>query len=202
MKLVLVGPQGSGKGTQAKLLAAKLGIAHVSTGDLLRGAQGELKKEVEEVINSGKLVPDELMLDVLKERLKGGDCKEGFILDGFPRNVRQAEMLSSVTEVDKYIEIAISDEEAVRRLGGRVACEKCGAGFNTVTMPPKQEGICDKCGGKLVQRADDTEEAIRARLKTYHEETEPILEKYEHVKVNGEKSVEEVQEEILKVLGK
>lgn len=200
MKLVFIGPQGSGKGTQAKLLAAKLGVAHISTGDLLRNARGELKEKIENVINSGKLISDELMLDILKKRLKEEDCNKGFILDGFPRNLKQAEMLSSVTEIDKFVEIKISDEEALRRLSGRVHCEKCGAGFNTVTMPPKKEGICDKCGGKLVQREDDTEEAIKARLKTYHGQTELILEKYDHVKVNGEQSVEKVQAEILKAL--
>lgn len=198
MKLVLIGPQGSGKGTQAKLLSKKLKIPHISTGDLLRNATGELRKEIDSYIVKGELYPDEKMLKLLETRIKKEDCKNGFILDGFPRNLKQARMLEKITKIDRVVEIYISDEEAVRRLSGRVACEKCGAGFNYITIPPKEKGKCDKCGGKLVQRDDDKEEAIRKRLKIYHEETEKILKHYKTIRVNGEKSIEEVQKEILR----
>ncbi len=201
MRILLIGPQGCGKGTQAKLLASKLGVPHISTGDLLRSATGELRKEIDSYIVAGNLYPDEKMLEVLKKRFGESDCEKGFILDGFPRNLKQAEMLDSITKVDRVIEISISDDEAVRRLSGRVACPSCGAGFNNATMPPKVRGICDKCGGELVQRADDTEEAIRKRLEIYHRETEPILEHYGAVRVNGENDIEEVFEEILKLIG-
>jgi len=200
MKLLLVGPQGSGKGTQAKLLAGKLETPHISTGDICRNQTAEKLAEIKSYIDKGSLYPDEKMLELLKERLERDDCERGFILDGFPRNLKQAEMLDAITEIDKVIEINISDEEAVKRLGGRVACEKCGRGFNTVTIPPKEEGKCDKCGGKLVQRADDTEDAIRKRLGIYHGETEPMLEKYDSIKINGEQSIENVREDILKAL--
>ena len=199
MKLIFVGPQGSGKGTQAKLLAEKLRLVHISAGDLLRGATGELKEEIEALINKGKMVSNELMIKILKEKLEGVD---GFILDGFPRNLAQAEELERITPIDKVIEISISDEESVRRLGGRLNCRKCGAIFNSVTDKPKEEGKCDKCGGELYQRNDDKEEAIRERLKIYHTETEPILEKYDSVKIDGEQSIEKVKEDILRVLGK
>ena len=201
MKLILIGPQGSGKGTQAKLLASKLGVPHISTGDLLRNATGELRKEIDSYIVAGNLYPDEGMLKILEGRFADEDCEKGFILDGFPRNLKQAKMLDEITRVDKVVEIFISDEEAVRRLSGRVSCEKCGAGFNLVTMPPQNSEKCDKCGGKLVQRADDTEEAIRKRLEIYHRETEPILARYESVKINGEKSVGEVLGDIQRELG-
>ena len=197
MRILLIGPQGCGKGTQAKLLASKLGVPHISTGDLLRSVTGELRKEIDSYVVSGKLYPDEKMLEVLKGRFEEPDCLNGFILDGFPRNLKQAEMLDSITKVDRVIEISISDDESVRRLSGRVACSSCGEGFNNVTMPPREKGKCDKCGGELVQRADDTEEAIRKRLEIYHRETEPILEHYKAVRVNGEQGVEEVFEEIL-----
>jgi len=192
MKLILVGPQGSGKGTQAKLLSKKLKIPHISSGDLLRAAKGRLRKEIDSYIVKGKLYPDEKMLALLKKRFEKKDCKNGFILDGFPRNLKQAKMLDSIMKVDKVIEIDISDEEAIRRLSGRVVCEKCGAGFNNTTMPPKIAGVCDKCGGKLVHRADDTEKAIRKRLEIYHKETKPVLAHYKAFRVNGEKDAKEV----------
>src|SRR3989338_3763504 len=200
MKLILIGPQGSGKGTQAKLLSEKLGIPHISTGDLLRKATGELKKDIDLYIVNGNLYPDEKMLNVLEERFKERDCKKGLILDGFPRNLKQAKMLDHITKIDNVVEIFISDGEAVKRISGRIACEKCGTGYNLATMPPRVPGKCDRCGGRLVKRADDTEEAIRKRLKIYHRETEPILKHYKHFRVNGTKDIEEVQREIMQNL--
>jgi len=202
MKLIFVGPQASGKGTQAKIIAKKLNIAHISTGDMLRSAEGELKKQVDETINQGRLMPDDLMLKILQERLNKEDCKKGFILDGFPRNINQAKDLDSVTKVDKIIEISISDEEALKRLTGRWNCNKCGIMYNIYTSPkPKQEGICNTCQSALTQREDDKDtESIKKRLEIYHNETEPILEHYESIKINGEQEIEKVTKDILKEL--
>jgi adenylate kinase len=202
MKLLLIGPQGSGKGTQAKLLAARLGIPHISTGDLLRSATGELRRDIDSYIVKGNLYPDEKMLGILEQRLGKADCRKGYILDGFPRNLKQAEMLDKITRVDFAVEIHISDDEAVRRLSRRVACSNCNEGYNYATMPPRRYGVCDKCEGKLVQRDDDKEEAIRKRLGIYHRDTEPILKHYHTIRVNGEKGVEEVQREIVQNLNK
>jgi len=202
MKLVFIGPQGSGKGTQAKILSEKLGIPHISSGDLLRGLKGEMKEEVGAIINKGNLIPDELMIKIIKERISEADCGKGFILDGSPRNMEQARLFDEFVKFDKIIEISISDEEAVRRVTGRYACSNCGKGYNVITMtPPREEGKCDDCGGKLVQRGDDTEEALRKRLEIYHEETEPLLKHYDSIKVNGEQSVENVTKELVEKLG-
>lgn len=200
MKLIFVGPQASGKGTQAKFISEKLGLCHISTGDLLREAKGELKEKVDEYMNSGQLVPDELILDILKERLDKPDCKNGFILDGFPRNLSQAEALEKEIGFDKIIEISIPDEVAIERLASRVSCSNCGAVYNDITNPPKEKGKCDLCGSELYKRKDDNEEAIRKRLEIYHSETEPILDKYDSIKINGTLPIEKVGEEILKVL--
>jgi adenylate kinase len=202
MKILLIGAQASGKGTQAKLLAAKLKVPHISTGDLLRSATGELRKEIDSYIVKGSLYPDEKMLLVLKKRFAEKDCKSGWILDGFPRNLKQAEMLDRITKVDKVIEITISDEEAISRITNRRHCENCKEDYNLVTMPPKDPKKCDKCGGKLVARADDTPEAARKRLEIYHKETEPILKHYPHIKINGKQDVEKVFEDVLKAVGR
>jgi len=202
MKLIFIGPQGSGKGTQAKIIAEKLNLKHLSTGDLLRNAQGKLKKEAESYMNSGKLVPDELIIKILKEGLSKPEIKDSFILDGFPRNLEQAEELNKITNIDKIIEISISDEESIKRLSGRWNCKKCGIAYNVITSPkPKEEGKCDKCQESLYQRDDDKPGAIKQRLRVYHEDTEPILEKYPSVRINGEQSIKKVTEDILKVLG-
>jgi len=203
MKLLFIGPQGSGKGTQAAIISKEINIPHISTGDLFRAATGTLKEELDSYMNSGKLVPDELTLKILKQRLEHHDCKKGFILDGFPRNLKQAELLEHITKIDKVIEIDISDKEAIKRLSGRVSCEKCKAGYNLVTEPkPKNPHKCDICQGKLIQRADDTEQAIKKRLETYHKETEPILKKYENllITINGEQNIDKITEEILEKL--
>lgn len=196
MKLLVIGPQGSGKGTQAKILSEKLGIPHISTGDLLRAQKGKLREEIDSYMLSGKLFPDEKTLEILKKRINEKDCKDGFILDGFPRTLSQAKLLDKITKIDVAIEISISDEEAMRRMSDRRHCEKCNADYNLATMPPREKGKCDKCGGKLVTRADDTPEASRKRLDIYHKETEPLLKHYKTIKVNGEQEVEKVFHEI------
>lgn len=200
MNILFVGPQGSGKGTQAKIIAERLSIPHISTGDLLRNASEELKNEVDSHMQSGSLVPDELMLRILQQRLSQEDCKKGFILDGFPRNISQARILDSITKINKVIEITISDCESIRRIGTRLSCRKCGAIFNTFTNPPRKKDICDFCSQPLIRRADDTPEAIKKRLEIYHRETEPILEHYESIQINGEQSIEEVTHDILEEL--
>lgn len=198
---LFVGVQGSGKGTQAKVIAEKKGFCHISTGDLFRGLKGELKDKIDSFINLGKLVPDELVLEMVKERISMPDCKKGIILDGFPRTINQAKELDKLLSVKNVIEIKISDEESLKRLSGRVSCSLCGQGYNLMTQPkPKDKEKCDKCGGKLIQRKDDAPEAIKKRIGDYHKETFPILENYKEklITVNGEKNIEEVTKEILK----
>ena len=200
MNIIFVGVQGSGKGTQAKIVASKLGVCHISTGDLVRSATGDLKIMIDEIINKGGLVPNELVLNVLKKRMTLEDCNEGIILDGFPRNLEQAKLLDQDVEVDLVVEIKISDKESIRRLSGRVSCEDCGEGYNTVTAPrPKDLEKCDQCGGSLVRRLDDNEEAITKRIKTYHDETEPVLDFYEDkvISINGERGIEKISKDIL-----
>lgn len=203
MKLLFIGPQGSGKGTQASVISQKLNIPHISTGEILRNVKGDLKEQVDELINKGHFVSDELIMKIVKERVSQSDCKKGFILDGTPRNLSQSHLLKKITNIDKVVEIFLSDEEAIKRLAGRVSCEKCKAGYNLITQPkPKNPKICDVCGGKLIQRADDNEEAIKKRLQTYHQETEPILKEYKNIliKINGNQDINKIAEEILKKL--
>jgi adenylate kinase len=201
-KIIFIGPQGSGKGTQAKIISEELSIPHISTGDLFRGMQGKLKEEVDSYINSGKLVPDELTVKLLKERISKPDCKKGFILDGFPRNLNQAKILKTITKIDKVVEINISDDLAIERISSRWSCKKCGTVYNSITNPPKKENICDKCEGELYRRKDDNPEEIKIRLDTYHEETEPILEEYQDilVRVDGDQEIDKISEEILEKL--
>lgn len=209
MKLIFFGPQGSGKGTQAKMIAERLGLCHLSTGDALREVAsadpqvaGGLAEEIKAVMEAGGLISDDLIVKILKERLASKDCEKGFILDGFPRNVHQAEMLKEITEIDKVFDIAISDDEAVRRVCGRRGCVKCGAIYNVKTFPkPKVEGVCDRCGGKLTQREDDNEGALKERLKIYHRDTEKVLKMYYFFRIDGAQSVKEVFEDILSAIG-
>ncbi len=202
MKLIFVGPQGCGKGTQAKVVCEKLNLCHISTGDLLRAVEGDLKIEIKSCTDEGNLVPDELIVRILKERILQDDCENGFILDGFPRNVAQAEELDKIMKIDKVIEIAISDDESVRRISGRRNCPGCGIIWNVNTSPkPIYDSKCDKCGAELVQRIDDNEESLRKRLEIYHRDTEPILERYDSVKVDGEQDINKVSEDILVALG-
>jgi len=201
MKLIFIGPQGSGKGTQAKIISEKIGFPHISTGDLLRNIKGELKEEINSYINQGNLIPDELMLRILKETINSPYCEAGFILDGFPRNLEQAKELEKITQIDKFIEISISDEEAVKRISGRRNCKQCGKIYNLNTSPkPEQENMCDDCKIELTQRDDDTEEAVKKRLEIYHNDTEPILKEYPSIKINGKQDIKQVTQDILEKL--
>lgn len=203
MKIIFIGPQASGKGTQAEILSKKLNLPHISMGDLLRSAKGELKKEIDLHINKGNLAPLNIIKQLLKQRLDQADTKSGFILDGFPRSSEQAELLKSITSIDKIILINISDKEAIKRISGRVNCEKCKANYNLKTSPkPKDPTKCDKCQGKLIQRKDDYEKAVKKRLDIYHNETTPLLDFYKDklIKINGEQSIEKIGGDINKEL--
>lgn len=199
MNIAFIGVQGSGKGTQAKIISEETGLTHISTGDLLRNAKGKIKEQINSCANKGALVPDEIILKILKEKIK--DCKKGFILDGFPRNLKQAKMLNEIAKIDGIIEIFISDEEAIKRISGRRNCPRCGKIYNLFKLPkPKKDCLCDDCNVKLFQRTDDISEAVKKRIKIYHEETEPILKLYPSVKINGEQAIEKATKEIEKAL--
>ncbi|MBN2546803.1 MAG: adenylate kinase [Spirochaetes bacterium] len=181
MKLVFFGAPGAGKGTIAKIVYDKNKIVQISTGDLFRNAiknQTELGKKVSAILERGDLVPDELTIEIVKERIKEKDCNKGYILDGFPRTMIQAESWEKIDPIDRAVYFDISDEVVKRRLGGRRICPKCGAIFNIYTNKPKNEGICDNDGESLIIRKDDQEEAIENRLFIYHEQTKPLISYY------------------------
>ena len=182
MKLILLGAPGAGKGTQAEILCKKLGIPTISTGNILRAAIKEgtpTGLKAKSYIDAGKLVPDEVIIGIVHERLAQDDCKSGYILDGVPRTIAQAEALEKAgIGFDAVVSIEISEEDILRRMNGRRVCEACGSSYNVVSIPPRVEGICDNCGGKLIQRKDDTPETVRERLKVYHTETEPLVDFY------------------------
>lgn len=187
MNLILLGPPGAGKGTQAVLLQKKYGLCHLSTGEMLRetvAAGGEIGKELQSIISAGKLVPDEIIVKMLQERVRQADCAAGFILDGFPRNESQAHALDEMLareekSLDYVIEFRVSDEEMIERISGRYACAQCKEGYHDIYKKPKIEGVCDVCGGaEFVRRADDRPETVRKRLESYHEQTAPLLPYY------------------------
>lgn len=185
--IILMGPPGAGKGTLAKQLKESLSLVHISTGDMFRDAikaQTELGKLAQSYINKGDLVPDDVTIGLVKERLSQKDCEGGFLLDGFPRTLPQAEALSEITkEINRPIDVVVNldcdNEELVRRISGRRVCKNCGAPYHIVTMKPKVEGVCDLCGGELYQRKDDNEEALKVRLEHYVSETKPLLDYYD-----------------------
>lgn len=186
MNIILLGAPGSGKGTQSKVLQEKFSIPQISTGDMLRAAKQArtpLGLEAEKFMNAGKLVPDEVVVGLIQERLRASDSQQGFILDGFPRTVGQAEVLDKMLQgmsksLDAVFNLEVDEEELLRRLSGRRTCERCGTGFHVQFSPPKVEGVCDSCGGRLIQREDDREATIRRRLKIYRDQTAPLVEFY------------------------
>ena len=212
MNLILLGAPGSGKGTLAKYLSSKLGMPHISPGDILREEVkrgSPLGKIVEPFMEKGKLVPDEIILKMMERRIAQADCRKGFILDGFPRTEIQAERLDQMLSdsdrnIDFTLKFEVSDQCALKRLGGRRICSVCGADYNLYTKPPRKKNVCDICGGKLFQRADDKEEVISKRLKVYGEETLPIEKYYNQqgklIRINSEPNSDVVLREILKVL--
>ncbi|MBZ4671584.1 MAG: adenylate kinase [Clostridiales bacterium] len=197
MNLILLGAPGAGKGTQAEVICDKLQIPAISTGNILREAVKngtELGIKAKGYMESGALVPDEVVIGILKDRIAGDDCKNGFILDGFPRTVPQAEALEKMgVVIDKVIEIFVPDEKIEQRLSGRRVCEACGASYHVDYKPSKVDGVCDKCGGKTVQRKDDQPETIKERLRVYHEQTAPLKDYYAK---RGKLTVVEGQEEV------
>lgn len=181
MNFIFLGPPGAGKGSLAVKVAEDYKIPHISTGDIFRAAiknQTPLGVKVKAIIDSGSLVSDEITCDLVKERLAEPDTKGGFILDGFPRTIPQAEMFASICPDVTVVNFQIADEAVVRRLSTRRVCKKCGANYNLLTLPPKQEGVCDGCGGELFQRDDDKQEAIMHRMDVYREQTEPLIAFY------------------------
>jgi adenylate kinase len=209
MNLILLGPPGAGKGTQAKFLQDKYQLAHLSTGDMLRAtvASGsEMGKKLQDIMSSGNLVPDAIMVDMIRERIAQDDCRHGFILDGFPRTVAQAEALDEMLErenrtLDHVIELKVRDEEMVARISGRYACAKCGEGYHDSFKKPKAEGVCDICGGtEFTRRKDDQPETVKRRLEAYHEQTAPLLPYYAEREVlrsvDGMEEIDEVTQQI------
>ena len=183
MKLILLGAPGAGKGTQAEILSAKLGIPTISTGNILRAAVKEgtpIGLEAKRYMDAGQLVPDSVIIGIVAQRLEQPDCAGGFILDGVPRTIGQAKALDAAgVTFDHVLSIEISDEEIEERMEGRRVCQSCGAPYHVKAKPPKQEGVCDACGGALIQRDDDRPETVRRRLEVYHQETEPLKDYYQ-----------------------
>ena len=182
MRLILLGAPGAGKGTQAEILSKLMGIPTISTGNILRAAMKEgtpVGLQAKAYVEAGQLVPDEVIINIIKERLSQPDCANGYILDGVPRTIPQAEAMEKMgIAIDCALSIEVEDQVIVDRLGGRRVCKDCGATFHMVSHPPKQEGVCDNCGGEVICRKDDAPETVKARLVTYHKETEPLKEFY------------------------
>ena len=208
MKLILLGAPGAGKGTQAEILCDKLGIPTISTGNILRAAVKEgtpMGKKAKSFMDAGALVPDDVIVGIVKERLAEPDCAKGFILDGMPRTIAQGEALEQMgVEIDKVVNLIVEDEAITRRMSGRRVCAKCGASYHIVNIPPKKEGICDVCGGALKQRKDDDPETVKDRLAVYHKETEPLKDFYAERgllrSVENQPSVEATTKAILNAL--
>ena len=210
MKLILLGAPGAGKGTQAEILKKKLAIPTISTGNILRAAVKNgtpTGLKAKEYMDAGKLVPDEVIIGIINERLQEADCANGYILDGVPRTIAQAEAMERAgISFDAVVAIEVPDEKIINRMGGRRVCEACGASYHIVNIPPKAEGVCDVCGGKLVQRKDDNPETVKNRLAEYHTTTEPLKGFYEArgilKTVEDQPSVEATTQAILAVLGR
>ena len=209
MNLILLGAPGAGKGTQGELIAQKLGIPTISTGNMLREAVAngtELGKKVKHIMETGALVPDELILDLVQERVAQPDCKNGFILDGVPRTLPQAEALDARgVKIEHVVSLEIDDQVIMDRMSGRRVCKACGASYHIVNNPTKTEGICDNCGGEVAIRKDDEPATVKHRLEVYHESTEILISYYTAQgkvhKVNGDQPIEDAQKDILKAIG-
>ena len=213
MKLIVLGAPGAGKGTQAKRIAAKYGIPHISTGDIFRAniKNGtELGKKAQTYMDQGLLVPDELVCDLVVDRIQQSDCEKGYVLDGFPRTIPQAEALTAALEklgtgIDYAINVEVPDANILNRMGGRRACLGCGATYHVEFNAPKQEGICDTCGAELVLRDDDKPETVQKRLDVYHEQTQPLIDYYTKAgklaEVDGTKDMDDVFAAIVDLLG-
>ena len=208
MNIILLGAPGAGKGTQAEKICEILNIPTISTGNIIRAALKngtEMGLKAKSFMDAGKLVPDEVVIGIIQERLAESDCKNGFILDGFPRTIPQAEALDAMgVEINKVIDIEVSDEDIVKRMSGRRVCEKCGASYHLEFKKPAKEGVCNLCTGTLVQRKDDHPDTVLSRLKVYHEETEPLKDYYEKqgklTIVEGQHDIADTTAKVLKAL--
>ncbi len=205
--IVIMGPQGSGKGTQADILSEKLNIPHISTGEIFRENiknETELGKKISSLVKTGSLVPNEITNEITKERLEKKDCANGFILDGFPRNLAQAEFLDKIININLVINVSINDAEAIKRITQRRTCPQCQKIYHLIYNPPKQENTCDKCNEKLIVREDDKEEAVKKRLAIYNEQTKPLIQYYKDKKIyqeiDGSPTIKEVEEAIAKII--
>lgn len=213
MKIIMLGAPGAGKGTQAKMIAEKYGVPHISTGDIFRAniKNGtELGMEAKKYMDQGLLVPDELTVKILLDRVSNEDCKNGYVLDGFPRTIPQAEVLENALndindKIDYAIDVDVPDENIVNRMGGRRACSGCGATYHVEFIPPKAEGICDTCGKELILRDDDKPETVKNRLEVYHKQTQPLIDFYQKKEilrtVDGTAGMEDVFAAITAILG-
>ncbi len=213
MRLILLGPPGVGKGTEAEILKKHYQIPHISTGNIFRELfhqETEIGKIAKSFIEKGQLVPDDITNEIVRQRLYRDDVKDGFMFDGYPRNVKQAEALDKVLEelgvkLTAVINIQADDELIFQRISGRRVCDSCGAVYHTINKQPKVQGVCDKCGGKLIHREDDQPETVKKRLKIYHNETEPVIGYYKKqallITADGSKTISSTNDQILKVLG-
>ena len=213
MKIIMLGAPGAGKGTQAKMIADKYGVPHVSTGDIFRATiknGTELGMEAKKYMDQGLLVPDELTVKILLDRVSQPDCKNGYVLDGFPRTIPQAEVLDKALaelgeSIDYAIDVDVPDENIVKRMSGRRACVSCGATYHVVHVPPKKEGICDRCGSELILRDDDKPETVKNRLDVYHKQTQPLIDFYTKKgvlkTVDGTVDMQDVFKAIVAILG-
>lgn len=213
MNVILLGPPGAGKGTQAKRMVDKYGIPQISTGDMLRAALKAgtpLGLEAKKFMDKGDLVPDSVVIGLVRERIQQDDCRKGYMLDGFPRNVSQAEALDKMLadlgqKIDDVVSIEVPQEELIGRLTGRRTCRGCGAGFHVMFDPPKKEGVCDKCGAELYQRDDDNEKTVRSRLEVYEQQTKPLIDYYQRQQklrgIPGVGDMGEIFQRITAVLG-
>ncbi len=214
MQIVIFGPPGAGKGTQAKFISERFNIPHISTGDILRDNVREgtaLGKKAKVYMDKGALVPDELLIGLIKERLLKPDTRRGFLLDGYPRTLAQAKALDEILDdinkkLDAVVNVDVGANELVRRLGGRLTCRNCQASYNIKSKPPKVPGVCDLCGGELYQRADDTEAAIKNRIEVYKKQTQPLIDYYKKkgllIDIDGEREIDEVRSDIMRALEK
>lgn len=214
LRTILLGPPGAGKGTQAVKIVEKYNIPHISTGDIFRENiknETELGKRAKSYMDRGELVPDELVVEIATDRLTKDDCKNGFLLDGFPRTIFQAEKLDEFLSkrgenIDKVINIDVEKDALVKRITGRRVCKSCGASYHVVNIPPKKNGVCDLCDGELIQRADDTEETVLNRIDVYNKQTKPLVDYYDKagviVNIDGNKDLDDVLSDIITALGK
>ena len=213
MKIILLGAPGAGKGTQAEAICKHLSIPQISTGNIIRAALKngtEMGKKAQAYMDAGKLVPDEVVIGIIEERLQEDDCKNGYVLDGFPRTIPQAEALDHALaemgeKMDYAINVEVPDENIVNRMSGRRACVDCGATYHIVYAPTKEDGVCDKCGGSLILRDDDKPETVKKRLGVYHDQTQPLIDYYTNAgilkEVDGTIEIDDVFGEIVKILG-